>query len=65
MNIKKAEHLATVKTELADKYTRKARVSNSDTKRRQFEHRARAHRRKAQALRDAVAFHQREAAEAA
>ena len=55
---------AEIKTALAEKYTRKARTSNSDTKRRQFEHRARAHRRKAQALRDAVAFHQREAAEA-
>ena len=61
----KAAHLAAVKTELAEKYTRKARTSGSVTKRRQFEHRARAHRRKVQALRDWMAFAEREKAAAA
>ena len=61
----KARHLVTVKTALADKYTRLARIAGSDTKRRQFEHRARAHRRKAEALTDLLAFRDREAAIAA
>ena len=60
----KARHLISVKTELAEKYVRKARTSNSDTKRRQFEHRARAHRRKAEALTDLLAYREREAAAA-
>ena len=58
----KIRHLVAVKTQLADKYTRKARVSGSDNLRRQAEHRARAHRRKAKALSDLLAFREREAA---
>ncbi|QDT16727.1 hypothetical protein [Alienimonas californiensis] len=60
----KALHLVSVKTELAEKYVRKARTAGSVTKRRQFEHRARAHRRTAQALSDLLAFREREAAAA-
>ena len=64
MTAAKAAHLVSIKTELAEKYTRKARTSGSVTKRRQFEHRARAHRRKAVALQDWIAFSEREAAAA-
>ena len=64
MTTAKAAHLVSIKTELAEKYTRKARTSNSDTKRRQFEHRARAHRRKAESLLGWIAFAEREAAAA-
>ena len=64
MTDKKAQHLVTVKTALADKYERKARTSSSDTKRRQFQHRSREHRREAQSLTDLLAFRRREAAAA-
>ena len=60
----KARHLISVKTELAEKYTRKARTAGSDTGRRRFEHRARAHRRKAESLTDLLAHRDREAAAA-
>ncbi|MFH5805903.1 hypothetical protein [Alienimonas sp. DA493] len=57
----KVRHLVSVKTELAEKYVRKARTSNSVTKRRQFENRARTHRRKAEALNALLAHREREA----
>ena len=60
----KARHLAAVKTELAEKYERKSRAAGSDKLRRQFQHRARAHQRKAQSLTDLIAFREREAAAA-
>ncbi len=60
----KVRHLVSIKTELAEKYTRRARIAGSVTKRRQLEHRARAHRRKAESLTDLLAFRAREAAAA-
>ena len=64
MTTAKAAHLVSIKTELAEKYVRKARVAGSVTKRRQFEHRARAHRRKAESLQAYIGFMEREAAPA-